>query len=53
MSGSIAVGAGLGSLVPAKNTKVNAAPGTVKSDSGLREPKDDISIAQWALVREI
>ncbi len=44
LSGSIAAGAGLGSLVLAKGTEVNTAPGTVK---------DDISIAQWALVREV
>ena len=52
LSGSIAVGAGLGSVVLAKDTEgrrlagsqVNTAPGAVK---------DDISIAQWALVREI
>lgn len=53
LSGSIAVGAGLGSLVLAKDTEVNAAPGAVKRDPALRESKDDISIAQWALVREI
>jgi len=53
LSGSIAVGAGLGSLVQAKDTEVNTAPGAVKRDPALREPKDDISIAQWALVREI
>ena len=61
LSGSIAVGAGLGSAVLAKDTEgprlagsqVNAAPGTAKRDPALRESKDDISIAQWALVREI
>ncbi len=44
LAGSIAAGTGLGSLLLAKDTEANTAPGTVK---------DDISIAQWALVQEI
>ncbi len=44
LSKSIAVGAGLSSLPLAKDSKINATP---------RAVKDDISIAQWALVKEI
>ncbi len=44
LSKSLALGSGLSSIVLAKNTKLNAA---------LRTTKDDISIAQWALVKEI
>jgi L-ribulose-5-phosphate 3-epimerase len=53
LAGSIAAGTGFGSLLLAKDTKVNPAPGTVKRAPALREPKDDISLAQWALVQEI
>jgi len=53
LAGSIAAGVGFSGLLPTKDTKVNAAPGTVKRAPALRESKDDISIAQWALVREI
>jgi len=44
LSKSLALGAGLSSITFAKNTKLNAA---------LRTTKDDISLAQWALVKEI
>ena len=53
LAGSIAAGVGFGSLLPAKNTEVYAATGTAKRDPALRESKDDISIAQWALVQEV
>ncbi len=41
---TLAMGAGLSSLTLVKNTKLNAA---------LRTTKDDISLAEWALVKEI
>lgn len=44
LSKSLALGASLSSITLAKNTKLNAA---------LRTTKDDISLAQWALVKEI
>lgn len=44
MAGAIAAGTGFGSLLLAKDTKANTAPRTVK---------DDISLAQWALVQEV
>ena len=44
LAGSVAVGAGLGSLLPGGDAEVKAAPAAEKSD---------ISLAQWALVQEI
>jgi len=44
LSKSLTIGAGLSSLPLTKDSKINATP---------RAVKDDISLAQWALVKEI